>query len=141
MKNYAEIPVGNDIGKIDELVAEFESVRAAEQNIKARKSEIVHALSALLGVDETAEGTKTFNVRGREVKVSTKLNRTVDGDKLEEIVRENHAEAKASELFRYKFEINQSVWKREDDQVKNLFAPAITARPGQPSITITNTNN
>ena len=40
-------------------------------------------------------------------------------------------------LFRWKPELSMTAWDGVGDNVKNVFARAITATPGRPSFTIT----
>ena len=65
------------------------------------------------------------------------VNRKVDGDLAQEIASENDMAEYLPILFRWKPELNMGVWDGVGDNVKKVFAQAITANPSRPSFTIT----
>jgi hypothetical protein len=70
------------------------------------------------------------------VKIAGRIDRKVDGDKVQELAAEHGLTDHLSRLFRWKPEINMAAWKASDPSITQALAPAITAKPGRPSFAI-----
>ena len=66
-----------------------------------------------------------------------RMPRKVDAKMVEELAKENGVESHLSALFRWKADINATVWKATDDSITDILKPAITTKPGRPSFKIT----
>lgn len=88
-------------------------------------------------VQPNLEGTVNLEADGFKIKVEGRINRKINNDKLQEIAAENDLLAHLGALFRWKPEINASVWKSTDPSITALLMDAITSVPGRPSFTIT----
>jgi hypothetical protein len=55
----------------------------------------------------------------------------------QEIAAEHDMQDYLPMLFRWKPELSMTAWKGVGDNVKSVFAPAITSTPGRPSFAIT----
>lgn len=89
-----------------------------------------------LNVDLTGEGSQTFKPEGYKVKTTVRINRTIDGDKLQEIAAESGLSDHLGELFKWKPSINMAEWKKAAPEITQPLTQAITAKPGRPSFTI-----
>jgi len=74
------------------------------------------------------------------VKVTTRLNRKVDADLVQEIANEYGVQYVLSELFRWKPDINLTAWKNSPKDVTKLLSKAITTTASRPSFSITTVN-
>lgn len=119
------------------LSIDWIAAKQAEAEAIAYRREIEDLLTKELGIQETDEGTKNFEASGYKIKVVGKMNRKVDGDKLQEIAAEAGLSDHLGELFRWKPEINMTAWKRADNSITEVLQQAITTTPGRPSYTIT----
>ena len=120
-----------------ELYKLWLDAKKRESDAVADRRKIEDMLIVQHGIDDQAEGSKSFAKFGYRVTVTTRINRRVDGDKLQEIAAENGLSDHLSTLFRWKSEINMAVWKAADEAITKPLAPAITAKPGRPSFNIT----
>lgn len=120
-----------------ELYKLWLDAKKRESDAVADRRKIEDMLIVQHGIDDQAEGSKSFAECGYRVTVTTRINRRVDGDKLQEIAAENGLSDHLSTLFRWKPEINMAVWKAADEAITKPLAPAITAKPGRSSFNIT----
>jgi len=95
-------------------------------------------LLSLLGIPEALEGTENAECGDYKIKVVGRMNRKVDAEKLQELALSNGLQDHISALFRFKPEINTTVWKATDPSITNLLLDAITTTPGRPSFSIIN---
>jgi len=93
-------------------------------------------LLSLLGIPEALEGTENAECGDYKIKVVGRMNRKVDAEKLQELALSNGLQDHISALFRFKPEINTTVWKATDPSITNLLLDAITTTPGRPSFSI-----
>jgi hypothetical protein len=110
--------------KFDEELATTERRRIEDQIVK------------LLAVAENFEGTETAEPEGFVVKISGRIDRKVDGDKVQELAAEFGLTDHLAMLFRWKPELNMAIWKATDATITGPLAGAITAKPGRPSFKI-----
>jgi hypothetical protein len=110
--------------KFDEELATTERRKVEDQIVK------------LLAVAENFEGTETAEPEGFVVKISGRIDRKVDGDKVQELAAEFGLTDHLAKLFRWKPELNMAIWKATDATITGPLAGAITAKPGRPSFKI-----
>lgn len=110
--------------------------KAREAEATAERREIEDQLVAQFNVPPTLDKAANFEADGYKIKVEGRINRRVNGDLLQEIAREHGLLAHLECLFRWKPEINVSVWKSTDPSITTPLLDAITATPGRPSFTI-----
>jgi len=110
--------------KFDEELATTERRKIEDQIVK------------LLAVAENFEGTKTAEPEGFVVKISGRIDRKVDGEKVQELAAEFGLKDHLAKLFRWKPELNMAIWKATDSTITGPLAGAITAKPGRPSFKI-----
>lgn len=113
-----------------------ESERQAVEARRAIEEEMVEALE----VPESLEGTQTHEADGYRIKVTGRMNRKVDAEKLQELATEHGVFDHLSQLFRWKPEINAKAWKATSEAITRPLMEAITTQPGRPSFHIEPTN-
>jgi len=101
-----------------------------------RRREIEDQLTINLKIDETQDKSQTFDADGYRVKITTRLTRKIDADRLQEIAAENGLSPHLSTLFRWKPEINATAWKAAADNITRPLLGAIETKPGRPSFNI-----
>ena len=121
----------------EELIAAWQVAKLEEQEAQARRRKYEDALLQELSVDVTQEGVTNWTVAQYQVKVTGRLNRKIDADKLQEVAAENGLQDHLSTLFRWKPEINMALWKAADSSITDPLLDAITTTPGRPSFSIT----
>lgn len=88
-------------------------------------------------IPENLEGTKNLEAESFKIKIEGRINRKVNADKLQELAAEHGLTEHLSSLFRWKPELNMTVWKAADAAITTPLLDAITATAGRPSFTIT----
>lgn len=75
--------------------------------------------------------------KGYKVRITTRDNWKVDSDRLQEIAEERGLTAHLGSLFKWKPEVNQTLWKAAAPAITDVLSEAITITPGRASFAIT----
>jgi hypothetical protein len=121
---------------LKELSRQWLQHKAHEELATAERRRIEDQIVKLLAVAENFEGTETAEPEGFVVKISGRIDRKVDGDKVQELAAEFGLTDHLAKLFRWKPELNMAIWKATDATITGPLAGAITAKPGRPSFKI-----
>lgn len=132
MTDQEKLP--SDLNELSQLWMDAKQSEA--DSIKDRRK-IEDCIKSLVGVDENMEGTEKVDLDRFTIKIVGRIDRKVDGDKVQELAAEFCLTEHLDSLFRWKPEINIAVWKAANEAITNPLAAAITAKPGRPSFTIT----
>jgi hypothetical protein len=119
------------------LSAFWMQYKADEEKAQTERRKIEDQMVKLLAIPENFESTETAEPEGFVVKVAGRIDRKVDGDKVQELAAEFGLGEHLAKLFRWKPEINMMAWKAADATITGPLAGAITAKPGRPSFKIT----
>ena len=107
-----------------------------ERRATAERREIEEALLDVLNLPVEGEGSQTIKDNDYKVKVTYRMNRTINADLLQEIAAESGLTEHLGSLFRWKPDINSKAWKDAAPEITTPLLDAITTRPGRPSFTI-----
>jgi hypothetical protein len=121
---------------LKELSRQWLQFKADEELATTERRKIEDQIVKLLAVAENFEGTETAEPEGFVVKISGRIDRKVDGDKVQELAAEFGLTDHLAKLFRWKPELNMAIWKATDATITGPLAGAITAKPGRPSFKI-----
>jgi hypothetical protein len=121
---------------LKELSRQWMAHKADEEKATGERRKIEDQIVKLLAVAENFEGTETAEPEGFVVKISGRIDRKVDGDKVQELAAEFGLTDHLAKLFRWKPELNMAIWKATDATITGPLAGAITAKPGRPSFKI-----
>ena len=122
---------------LDELAALWVQAKAAERDAVDERRRIEDRMCSMIGFAETTEGTETASPEHHTIKISGRIDRKVDVEKVQALAAEHGLTEHLSSLFRWKPEINLAAWRATDESITRALAPAITAKPGRPSFSIT----
>jgi len=122
---------------LQQLSAEWLEAKAIEKDAVEKRRLIEDEIVRLLDIQQSDEGTKKVEASPFVIKIASRVNRKVDGEIAQEIAAEHDMQDHLSLLFRWKPELSMAAWDGVGDNVKQVFARAITATPGRPSFTIT----
>ena len=112
--------------------------KQAERISIERRRDAEDKLLSLIGIAENMEGTETVETdSGYKLKIVGRINRKVDGDRVQEIAAEEGLTEHLPSLFRWKPEVNMSAWKNADESITTPLLGGITTTPGRASFTIT----
>ena len=121
---------------LQQLSAEWVEAKEAERDATEKRRLIEDEMVRLLEVQQTDEHTRKVEAEPFTIKIACRISRKVDGDMAQEIAAENDMQDHLALLFRWKPELSMAAWNAVGDNVKQVFARAITATPGRPSFTI-----
>lgn len=113
--------------------------KEAEREAIERRRSVEDRIKTLSAIPDGLEGTKTIEQSGFTIKITGRIDRKVDADKVQELAAEYGLTEHLAHLFRWKPEINLLVWRATDEAITKPLAAAITAKPGRPSFAITKT--
>ena len=120
------------------LAARWNEAKRAESEAVALRRECEDRMLSLLGIAENADGTTNAeSPGGYKIKVVSRINRTVDADMVQELAAAAGLSDHLPALFRWKPELNKAQWDHAAQSIRDALAPAITAKPGRPSFTVT----
>jgi hypothetical protein len=122
---------------LQDLSREWIAAKDAERDAVEKRRILEDEIVRLLEIQQTEEGTKKIEADPFVIKIACRISRKVDGDMAQEIAAEHDMADYLSLLFRWKPELSMSTWNGVGDNVREVFARAITATPGRPSFTIT----
>jgi len=113
-------------------------IEAKAREVKAinDRRTIEDQMRSLIGIADNLDGTMTAKPDGYVVKVTGRINRKVNADKLQELAAEAGLTEHLSSLFRWKPEINMTAWKATDAAITTPLLGAITSEAGRPSFAI-----
>lgn len=121
---------------LSEYAQAWLDTKQAEADATKRRRELEDEMASLIGVAENFEGTKTAEPDGYVIKITGKINRTVDGDKLQELANEAGLFDHLQRLFKWKPSLNMAAWKNADASITGPLASAITSKAGRPGFKI-----
>jgi len=112
--------------------------KAIEREAVEKRREIEDRIKVMMEIDDMHDSTTTKQIEDIKIKVTTRVNRKVSSDKLQDIAAESGLSDHLPTLFRWKPEINMSVWKKTDSTITDKLLDAITTVPSRPSFQIVN---
>jgi len=122
---------------ITEIVGAWIQAKAVEVDAQKNRRTLEDKIIEHYKIAKDFEGTDTSEAAGCIIKISGRIDRKVDSEKLQELAAENGLTDHLSSLFRWKPEVNMQAWKAADESITRLLSDAITAKPGRPSFSIT----
>lgn len=122
---------------LQNLAEEWLEAKNAETEATEKRRLIEDEIVRLLEISNAEEHAREFEADPFTFKITCRINRKVNGDLAQEIAAEHDMQDYLSMLFRWKPELSMAAWKGVGDNVKSVFAPAITSTPGRPSFAIT----
>lgn len=131
MHEHAELP--NDM---NELAQMWLAAKQREKDATEDRRVVEDHIKKLARISEQLDSTESIGAERFEIKIEGRIDRKVDSEKLQMLATESGLTDHLSTLFRWKPEINMSVWKAADESITGPLAGAITAKPGRPSFKI-----
>ena len=119
---------------LDDLINQWRKAKDAETTAQAERRQIEDIIASVVSLADDLDGTLTIS---GVLKITGRIDRKVDGDKLQELAKEAGLTDHLSGLFRWKPEINRKAWDAAADSITRPLLGAITSKPGRPSFAIT----
>lgn len=118
-----------------QLAAAWQAAKADERAANARRLEIEEQIVEALPLG--VEGTETVERHGFRIKVTHKLNRTVDSKALQ--AHWSSLSAFVQDVFTWKADVSKPLLVKLQENHPELYvtvAPFITSKPAKPSVTV-----
>jgi hypothetical protein len=119
---------------LDSLIEEWRKAKETEAAAVEQRRQIEDTIAVILGIPEDLDGT--VKISG-VLKITGRIDRKVDGDKLQQLALDAGLTDHLSALFRWKPEINRKAWDAAAESITRPLLGAITSKPGRPSFAIT----
>jgi hypothetical protein len=119
---------------LDDLISQWRKAKDAETTAQAERRQIEDIIASVVSLADDLDGTLTIS---GVLKITGRIDRKVDADKLQELAREAGLTDHLSGLFRWKPEINRKAWDAAADSITRPLLGAITSKPGRPSFALT----
>jgi hypothetical protein len=118
------------------LYKDWLEAKEDEREAQDRRRAIEDKLTAELCIENTADGSHTIKDDGYKIKVTTRMNRKINVEELQELAAEHGLTEHLSSLFRWKPDVNVKEWKAAAQEITAPLMAAITTEPGRPSFAI-----
>jgi hypothetical protein len=122
---------------MNELAQMWLRAKQAEKDATEDRRDIEDHIKKLARIADSLDSTETIEPGQYVIKIAGRIDRKVDGEKVQELAAEHGLSDHLATLFRWKPEINMSAWKAADETITGPLAGAITAKPGRASFSIT----
>ena len=119
---------------LDKLINEWREAKEVERAAQEKRRVVEDTIAVILGIPEDLDGTLTIS---GVLKITGRIDRKVDADKLQELARDAGLTDHLSGLFRWKPEINRKAWDAASESITRPLLGAITSKPGRPSFALT----
>jgi len=119
---------------LDNLISEWRDAKEAERAAQEKRRVVEDTIAEMIGLAEDLDGTLTIS---GVLKITGRIDRKVDGDKLQQLALDAGLTDHLSALFRWKPEINRKAWDAADISITGPLLGAITSKPGRPSFALT----
>jgi len=119
---------------LDNLIEQWRKAKETEAEAVEERRQIEDTIAVILCIPEDLDGV--VKVSG-VLKITGRIDRKVDGDKLQQLALDAGLTDHLSALFRWKPEINRKAWDAASESITRPLLGAITSKPGRPSFAIT----
>jgi hypothetical protein len=131
-----KIPTNMLPNNMEELAVMWLGAKQEEKDATEDRRNIEDHIKKLARISDQLDSSETIGAAGFEIKIEGRIDRKVDSEKLQMLATEAGLSDHLATLFRWKPEINMSVWKAADESITGPLAGAIAAKPGRPSFKI-----
>ena len=121
---------------LNALLEQWRAAKQEEQTATRRRREIEDEIKVFIGFDEGREDSVALPLDGGRVTITARLDRKVDAQLARQLAAENHLEDWLDRIFRWKPELELRAWKKAPEHITQVFAPAITTKPGRATFSL-----
>lgn len=118
------------------LYDQWIEAKEVEREAQDQRRHIEDKLIEDLAIENVSDGSHTIKDDGYKIKVTTRMNRKINADMLQELASEHGLTDHLSSLFRWKPDLNLKEWKAAAPEITAPLMGAITTEPGRPSFSI-----
>jgi len=119
------------------IYAQWMQAKLEEQEAQTRRRLLEDQMVKDFKISDALEGVENFEIHNFKIKITGRINRKVDGDKIQAIATEHGLSEHLPNLFNWKPSIIMAVWKNTDAAITLPLLDGITTTPSRPSFAIT----
>ena len=120
--------------KFEEVLEEWEEKSAQLKKLKAEEGKLRWQLFNA-AFPEPKEGVNKVTLEdGSVFKADHKINRSIDESALPEVFKQLKDSHVLPEVFKYKYSLQVSYYKKLDDDIKKIIDLAVIMKPGTPTV-------
>lgn len=120
----------------DNLYQQWLDAKEAERKTVEYRRWLEDQMLAGFDIPDDFEGSKTLQEDGYKIKLTGRINRSVNTELLQQIAAEAGLYEHLAGLFRWKADLNKKAWEAADSAITAPLSAAITAKPGRVSFSI-----
>lgn len=125
--------IDNGMSIIQGLWTRRQEIQAQIAELKEEDDKIIEELNQKLGVNLQSDSAQKFQIGTLELKVTPKINRTVNSEKVAELLASNE-EAQKADVFKLKYDLKVKNWKALGAEGQVMFSDCVTEKPGKSKI-------
>jgi len=122
---------------MEELLTLWSEAKETERRVVDARREVEDEIRERLKLPEDFEGSLTEDYGQYKMKLSARMNRTVNTETLQQLATDAGVFEHLHSLFRWKAEINAKAWAATSPEITQPLLGAITTKPGRPSFVVT----
>lgn len=111
---------------MNELLSKFRELKEIERKAKEQREDIEAQIYLLVQNDLPEDGSRSFNYDGYKLSITQNMSMGIDQEKAE--FNKN--------LFKTKYEMTYSMYKKLDGRDKELVSDAVTIKPAKPTFKV-----
>ena len=125
--------------ELKELLEHWIAIKEQEKETSAWRRDIEDQIIHRLQLQDLTKN-KTKEVEGYKVVASTRIDKKVDVETVQEIAKEHDLRGYLRNLFRWKAEVNSRAWEKADPEITAKLQNAITEKQSRISFKIEKKN-
>ena len=118
------------------IYAQWIEAKREEQEAQKRRRTLEDKMVKDFKISDTLDGVENLEIDGFKIKITGRMNRKVNGDKIQDIATEHGLSEHLPNLFSWKPSIVLAVWKNTDAAITLPLLDGITTTPSRPSFAI-----
>ena len=107
-----------------------------EQNAMNARREIEDEIVKSFSNEVAAGKSKTVKVDGFKVKITARMETSIDNEELQRIARDEGLTGHLSTLFKWEPKLKKTVWKESSEEITGPLEKALTTSAKRPSFLI-----
>jgi len=118
--------------ELETLARRWRRAKSIEKKMNDLRRAIEDTICANIEIGQRSK----FNAGLYDVGVSISETVKIDGEILQDVAADAGLEGELSRLFRWKPELEKSVWKKAPKEIKDAFAPAVKFQNQRPTFKV-----
>lgn len=119
---------------LKDALAELERIKKNKALLDAQQKTVESWILSVVSATGNGKTTFTDADNNEIVSITNGVSYKVDSELLDKVAKEHQLESQVPYLFRFKAEVISDAWNGATEEVRQVFAQAVTATASKPSI-------